>query len=115
LFEVDFEWAFAGKVPASSPISRFPSVRRDIAVLVAQEVPVGTMTQALASLPGEMVKAVRVFDVYRGKGIEAGLKSVALGLILQESSRTLTDDETDAVVRSAVQILKSRFGARLRD
>ncbi|MEJ2604167.1 MAG: phenylalanine--tRNA ligase subunit beta [Gammaproteobacteria bacterium] len=115
LFEVDFEGAFAGKVPASSPISRFPSVRRDIAVLVAQEVPVGTMTQALASLPGEMVKAVRVFDVYRGKGIEAGLKSVALGLILQESSRTLTDDETDAVVRSAVQILKSRFGARLRD
>jgi phenylalanyl-tRNA synthetase beta chain len=115
LFEVDFEGAFAAKVPASAPISRFPSVRRDIAVLVAQDVSVGAMTHALASLPGESLRAVRVFDVYRGKGIEAGLKSVALGLILQESSRTLTDDEADAVVRSAVQILKEQFGARLRD
>jgi phenylalanyl-tRNA synthetase beta chain len=56
-----------------------------------------------------------VFDVYRGKGIEQGLKSVALGLILQETSRTLTDDEADGAVRSAVQILEREFGAKLRD
>ncbi len=115
LFEVDFQPSFAANVPASSPISRYPFVRRDIAVLVAQDVPVGALTRALASLPGETVKAVRVFDVYRGKGIEAGLKSVALGLILQETSRTLTDDEADAVVHSAVQILEREFGAKLRN
>jgi len=115
LFELDFTAAFAAKVPVSVPISRYPSVRRDIAVLVADEVAVGDMLAVLGDVGEGSLREVRVFDVYRGKGIEEGLKSVALGLILQETSRTLTDDEADAAVRSAVQILERDFGARLRD
>ena len=123
LFELDFPAAFAAKVPASVPISRYPSVRRDIAVLVAEDVPVGALAESLAESLAEALgggggdsrREVRVFDVYRGKGIEEGLKSIALGLILQETSRTLTDEEADAAVRSAVQILERDFGARLRD
>jgi len=115
LFELDFPGAFAANVPVSAPISRYPSVRRDIAVLVADQVAVGAMAAALGGVGEGPLREVRVFDVYRGKGIEEGLKSVALGLILQETSRTLTDDEADAAVRSAVQILERDFGARLRD
>jgi len=115
LFELDFAAAFAANVPVSAPISRFPSVRRDIAVLVAEAVAVGDLTDALAGIGDGSLREVRVFDVYRGKGIEEGLKSVALGLILQETSRTLTDDEADGAVRSAVQILEREFGAKLRD
>ncbi len=115
LFELDFPGAFAAKVPLSAPISRYPSVRRDIALLVADEVAVGAMADALGGVGEGSLREVRVFDVYRGKGIEEGLKSVALGLILQETSRTLTDDEADAAVRSAVQILERDFGARLRE
>ena len=115
VFELDFPAAFAAKVPLSVQISRYPSVRRDIAVLVDEAVPVDALTHALGGLGGGLLREVRVFDVYRGKGIEEGIKSIALGLILQETSRTLTDDEADAAVRSAVQILERGFGARLRD
>jgi phenylalanyl-tRNA synthetase beta chain len=58
---------------------------------------------------------VRIFDVYRGPGIEAGRKSIALGLILQETSRTLTDDEADTVMSAVLHILQQDFGAELRD
>jgi phenylalanyl-tRNA synthetase beta chain len=58
---------------------------------------------------------MRVFDVYRGPGIETGRKSVALGLILQDSSRTLTDDDADAVVTSVVARLRDVLSATIRD
>ncbi len=115
MFEVDYAGAFAANVPVSAPISRYPSVRRDIAVLLPETVAAGDIMEAVRRAQPAYLKDIRVFDVYRGKGIEAGLKSVALGLILQETSRTLTDDEADAVVRSAVQALENDFGARLRD
>ena len=62
-----------------------------------------------------MVTSVRIFDVYKGPGIEAGLKSVALGLILQETSRTLTDEDADTVMSSILSKLQQDFGAELRD
>ncbi len=115
LFELDIERAFAARVPVASAISKFPAIRRDIAIVVKNEISAAQICEAVvAAIPGR-VREVRVFDVYRGPGIEAGLKSVALGLILQETSRTLTDEDADSAMNAAVQNLQQKFAAVLRD
>ncbi|HSM32167.1 MAG TPA: hypothetical protein VK854_15830, partial [Woeseiaceae bacterium] len=73
------------------------------------------LVEAVASSSPELIRDVRIFDIYQGPGIEAGLKSVAISLILQETSRTLTDDDADAAQAAAVQKLRQTFGAALRD
>ena len=115
LFELDTEKAFAANVPASAPISKYPAVRRDIAVLVANHVTAAELVNAVAGVAPDLIQEVRVFDLYRGKGIEPGLKSIALGLILQETSRTLTDQDADAVMRIAIEKLRQDFAAELRE
>ena len=115
LFEIDAEKSFAAHVPAAVTISKYPVIRRDIAVVVANEITVANLVKAVESAAPDLVTSVRVFDIYRGPGIEAGLKSVALGLILQETSRTLTDDDADAAIASVVRKLRQEFAAVLRD
>ena len=73
------------------------------------------LVRAVESAAPDLIKSVRIFDVYKGPEIEAGLKSVAIGLILQETSRTLTDDDADAAQAAAVQKLRQEFAAELRD
>ena len=73
------------------------------------------LAEAVAATAPELVRSVRIFDVYQGAGIEAGLKSVALGLILQETSRTLTDEDADTVMSAVLRRLQQDFGAELRD
>jgi phenylalanyl-tRNA synthetase beta chain len=115
VFELDAARAFAAGIPVAQPISRYPSVRRDIAILVREEVRSAELVEAVYAASPELVRDVTVFDVYHGSAIEAGLKSVALGLILQETSRTLTDEDADSVVSAAVRKLKQDFNADLRD
>ncbi len=115
VFEVDALQALASSAPVASPVSRFPVIRRDLAVLVKDEVSGEELVQAVASAVPELTRDVRIFDIYRGPGIEAGLKSVAISLILQERSRTLTDDDADAAQAAAVQKLRDTFDAELRD
>jgi phenylalanyl-tRNA synthetase beta chain len=115
VFEVDARAALASSAPVAKPVSRFPVIRRDIAVLVKEEVSGEELVQAVAAAAPELTRDVRIFDIYKGPGIEAGLKSVAISLILQETSRTLTDDDADAAQAAAVQKLRDTFGAELRD
>ena len=115
VFELDAEKAFASNAPTAELISRFPAIRRDIAVVVDENIPAVELLQAAANAAPAVVTDVRIFDVYQGPGIEAGLKSVAIGLILQETSRTLTDDDADAAQAAAVQKLQQEFAAVLRD
>ena len=115
VFEVDALQALASGAPVALPVSRFPVIRRDLAVLVKDEVSGEQLVQAVASAVPELMRDVRIFDIYKGPGIEAGLKSVAISLILQETSRTLTDDDADAAQAAAVQKLRQTFGAELRD
>ncbi len=115
LWELDEALGFAADVPAFSEISRFPGIRRDIAVVVDQAVPAEALLAAIRQAGGGLLTESRIFDVYSGNRIDSGLKSVAFGLILQESSRTLTDEEADGVVAAVVARLASEFGARLRD
>ena len=115
LFELDLARAFTVQLPVAGPLSRFPAVRRDIAVVVDDEVSAGALTDVVLSAAPDIIRQVVIFDIYRGPGIEAGRKSVAFSLILQETSRTLTDDDADTVTRSAVRRLQENFAAVLRE
>lgn len=115
LFELDTELAFAKVVAHAMAISKFPMIRRDIAVIVDDAISTARLVAAVESVDPELIRYVKIFDVYKGPGIEAGLKSVALGLILQETSRTLTDDDADAAQSAAVRRLQQEFAAVLRE
>lgn len=115
LWELDHDLSFAAELPVFAEISRFPAIRRDIAILVDRGVPVEALGAAVEAAGGSLLTESRVFDVYQGERIDSSLKSVAFGLILQDSSRTLTDEDADAVVASVVARLESEFGARIRD
>jgi len=115
MFELEAEKTFAAQVPVAQPISRYPAIRRDIAVIVADTTTAAELVGAVEDAAPELVRSVRIFDVYKGPGIEAGLKSVALGLILQETSRTLTDEDADTVMSAVLRKLQQDFGAELRD
>ena len=115
VFELDVAKALASAVPVAKPISRFPAIRRDVAVIVDDKITGDELVKTAASAAPDLISNVRIFDIYKGPGIEAGLKSVAISLILQETSRTLTDDDADAAQAAAVQKLRDEFGAELRD
>jgi phenylalanyl-tRNA synthetase beta chain len=115
VFELDAEIAFAAAVPRANEVSRFPAIRRDIAIVVDEKIPASELAQVAAAAAPHLIQQVTIFDVYQGAGIEAGLKSVALGLILQETSRTLTDDDADSAMDAAVRKLQHKYAAVLRD
>jgi phenylalanyl-tRNA synthetase beta chain len=115
LWELDEATSFAAELPSFREISRYPAIRRDIAMVVDESIPVQALRDAIRSAGGALLTESKVFDVYSGDRIDSGRKSVAFGLILQESSRTLTDEEADRVVAAVVGRLASEFGARMRD
>ncbi len=115
LFELEIASAFTDKPPQLQRISRFPSVRRDLAVVVDESVPLAVLRENVTVSASGLLSDLRVFDVYRGPGVELGRKSIALGLILQDSSRTLTDVDADAVVASVVTRLRDVLSAAIRD
>jgi phenylalanyl-tRNA synthetase beta chain len=115
LFELEIESAFYSKELKYNGISRFPSVRRDLAIVVDESVPLAVLQENVTVSASGLLSELRVFDVYRGPGIETGRKSVALGLILQDSSRTLTDVDADAVVTAVIARLRDELSATIRD
>ena len=115
VFELDAGMAFATSAPSVAPISRFPAIRRDIAIIVDATVTADELIAALRGSEAELIRDVRIFDIYTGPGIEAGRKSVAIGLILQATSRTLTDEDADVALAAAISKLKKKFAAELRD
>ena len=115
LFELDVELAFAAKPLQFHKISKFPSVRRDLAIVVDENVPLAVLQENVSVSASGLLHELRVFDVYRGPGVESGRKSIALGLILQDSSRTLTDVDADTVVTAVVARLRDELSATIRD
>jgi phenylalanyl-tRNA synthetase beta chain len=115
VFELDAMKAFESVAPSAQAISKFPAIRRDIAVVVDDKITAAELVETVESAAPNLVQSVRIFDIYRGDKIEAGRKSVAIGLILQETSRTLTDDDADAAMTAAVTKLEDKFAAELRD
>jgi phenylalanyl-tRNA synthetase beta chain len=115
LFEMDAAKTLASSAPSATSISKFPAIRRDIAVIVDASISADELVAAVAESSRGLIQGVRIFDIYTGAGIEAGRKSVAIGLILQETSRTLTDDDADLAMAAAVKKLEDKFAAVLRD
>jgi phenylalanyl-tRNA synthetase beta chain len=101
-------------MPAFNTYSRFPSIRRDLAIVVGEDVSAEALTKVVRKAAGETLQHVLVFDVYRGEGVDSRRKSIGLGLILQDASRTLTDEDADQKTRSVMQQLEHEFGATIR-
>ncbi len=114
LFELDMG-ALAVKRAVFEDISRFPQVRRDLAVVVDEAVTLSTLAERVTLVTSSLLRGLRVFDVYRGPGLEPGRKSIALGLIFQDISRTLTDEDVDRLMASVVRDLRESLNARIRE
>jgi phenylalanyl-tRNA synthetase beta chain len=114
VLELALEPVLQRRVPQARAVPRFPLVRRDIAIDVPETAAWSQIGQVVRSTLGERLKELRLFDRYSGKGVEAGRKSLAMGLILQDASRTLTDDDADRCVREAIAALEQTCKAKLR-
>ena len=114
LFELDVA-ALTLVRPSYQEISRLPRVRRDLAVVVDESVPLSRLAERVILAASSLLRDLRVFDVYRGRGIEEGRKSVALGLIFQDISRTLTDDDVASLVAAVVADLRASLNASIRE
>ncbi|MGR9106197.1 MAG: phenylalanine--tRNA ligase subunit beta [Gammaproteobacteria bacterium] len=115
LFHLDQELLQTGTMHKFQALSKFPQVRRDLALVVAEAIPAASLVESIYVARRELIKEIKIFDVYRGEGVESGRKSVALGLIFQDSSRTLTDSEIDAIVSKIIVDLRVEFDAKLRE
>ncbi|MEO7559260.1 MAG: phenylalanine--tRNA ligase subunit beta [Nitrosospira sp.] len=115
LFELDLDILPTRKLPMAAEISKFPLIRRDIAVVVAENVTVQAMLDGMQAEKSPMVLEISLFDVYHGKGVENGKKSLAFRVLLQDTQKTLTDAEVDLVMTKLINILENQFGARLRN
>ncbi len=115
LFELTVDSVFLSQVPEYSEISKFPVVRRDLAMLLDETVSYADIEARVLESAGGLLKDLTVFDIYQGEGVEKGKKSMALGLSLQDTSHTLTDVEVDAVITRVVEHLTQRLDARIRD
>lgn len=114
LFELDMG-SLAVSRPEFDELSRFPSVRRDLAVVLDEGVPLSALRERVVLAASSLLRTFRVFDVYRGPGVETGRKSVALGLIFQDITRTLTDEDADRAVASVVAELRVSLNAKIRE
>ncbi|SEW00998.1 phenylalanine--tRNA ligase subunit beta [Luteibacter sp. 329MFSha] len=114
VMELALEPILARRLPSAGKVPRFPAVRRDIAVELPEEVTWASVEATVREALGDILVGIRLFDRYAGKGIDEGRKSLAMGLILQDASRTLTDDDADARVADAVGALEKTCKARLR-
>jgi phenylalanyl-tRNA synthetase beta chain len=114
LFELEMEKLELARLPRYDPLSKYPEIRRDIALLLDQAIPSEDIRCTIKEVAGDLLQKVNIFDVYQGKGITPGFKSIALALTLQHASRTLVDDEVATLMERVVNTLKERFNAELR-
>lgn len=113
-FEFDVDGISKREIPCTKTISRFPSIRRDLALLVPEKISFAEIRSNVIDLSGDLLTNLVLFDLYSGQNVEKGYKSLAIGLILQNVSCTLTDEVVDSLVRNVVQGLEDRLDAQLR-
>ena len=113
-FELDLENLLQREVPFTKIISRFPSVRRDLAMLVSNDISYAQVRECITTVAGPYLEKVTVFDVYQGNNLKEGYKSLAIGLIFNNVSSTLKDEDVDSVIETIVSELQQHLGAQLR-
>ena len=114
VFELVLAEVALGKMPKFQELSRFPEVRRDLALLADRDVAASAVLEVIRENAGEWLTDLRLFDVYQGKGIDPHRKSLAVGLTWQHPSRTLNDDEVNATTQNILTSLEKRLNATLR-
>ncbi|MGD8341305.1 MAG: phenylalanine--tRNA ligase subunit beta [Gammaproteobacteria bacterium] len=114
LFELDLTLLGESQLPKFVPYSRYPSSRRDLAVVVDDAVTAEQLTKHVIDVLGASLHRYEIFDVYRGKGVDPGRKSIGIGLILQDASRTLNDADTDDMIKQVMRRLETELGATIR-
>lgn len=114
VFEIELDAAMAAVVPQYREVSRFPVVSRDLALIVDQSVTSAELLAALRRDSAAIVQSVELFDMYQGKGVPEGKKSLAFRVLMQDTQRTLEDQEVDAAVSAMVAQAEQAVGAKLR-
>ena len=115
VFELLLSEVCTQNIPQARDISRFPANRRDIAVVVDEQVSANKVLQLIEKVGGNYLVDLNLFDVYQGNGIEAGFKSLAIAMILQDNNKTLEEKDITDVVNRVVDTLKTELNASLRD
>ena len=113
LFELDCAALKQVNPIAAKPVSKFQPVRRDLALVVDESLPVATLTAAFRSIANPLITAIELFDVYRGKGVAENRKSLAFKVLLQDTHKTLTEGEVDAAIADIIRKAEE-CGASLR-
>ena len=114
VFALQLDPVFGARVPAFRAYSKFPSIRRDLAVVVDEQTSAATLEKIAREAAGDCLQQLVVFDVYRGTGVDSRRKSIGLGLILQDVSRTLTDADADQTMQTVMLRLEREVGAKIR-
>lgn len=115
LFEIKLKAIEMGGLPAFEPLSKYPSIKRDLAILVDKRVTYQQVRDCIQQVAPSFLKDIRLFDVYTGDNIDSEVRSLALSLILQETSKTLSDQEVETAVTIVLNNLSTELKARLRD
>ncbi|MEI6269977.1 MAG: phenylalanine--tRNA ligase subunit beta [Methylococcaceae bacterium] len=115
LFELDQNLVLNKQIPVFKALSKYPSVRRDLALIVKEDVLASEIINCIKSSAETALQEVIIFDIYRGKGVEEGSKSIALSLIMQDDTQTLTESEIEAIVGRLLTLLNNEKNAKLRD
>ena len=115
LFELSFDTLIPKSLPYAEEISKFPPIRRDIAVIVNNNVRVDALLTCMDAEKDTIIYEIALFDIYRGKGMEVNKKSLAFRVLLQDTDKTLTDEEADAAIVGLIKALENKFGAVLRN
>jgi phenylalanyl-tRNA synthetase beta chain len=114
VFELNLSAVLQAQVPEFEALSRFPAIRRDLALLVDESVTAGQIEHCLQGIDSDILKAIQLFDVYTGEGVELGKKSLAVAFHIQHVERTLTDEEVDALMQTVIETLEQNVGAAIR-
>lgn len=115
MFELDLAAILERRLPAFEELSKFPALRRDLALVVDEKITAAQLQNCVRKVTGSLLQQLQLFDVYQGKGIDPGRKSIALGLTLQDTLRTLTDQDVESVIEKVIQQLNMELGAVLRE
>lgn len=115
VFELEWKALSRVDVPKYTELSKYPSIDRDLAVVVARDIPADRIIECARHAAGALLQELAIFDVYQGERIDSGRKSLALRFTLQDTVRTLTDEVADQLTSRVLEALKEQFGATLRD
>ena len=113
--EIELDSVLEGRLPEFQEISKFPEVRRDLAVIVDKSVSAAELMENVRTVAGTYLTDLRLFDVYEGKGIDPKRKSLALGLTFRDQSRTLGDEDVNLAVGQVIDLLEKNYKAELRN